>query len=857
MKRILLLFTFLGAVLFLQAAPVSQNLAKQVARNLGLLQSGKLYELQLVSEERATGGSLYYIFNVDNGDGFVIVSGDDAARPILGYSRQKDFVMENQSPSFLKWMEWYKYQLREIRTNNLKADSAISAEWNFYLNPPLSQPVTSAAAGPLLTTTWDQSPYYNALCPYDNSYSQRTVSGCVATAMAQIMKHWDYPAQGKGSHSYNHDQYGTLSANFGATTYNWSSMPADVNSSNTAVATLMYHAGVSVDMNYGVASQGGSGAYVIESRSPVTHCSEYAFKTYFDYDPALVGEAREDFTQTAWIQKLKTEIDQNRPVLYAGFGQGGHAFVCDGYDNNNYFHFNWGWGGIYDGYFSINSLNPGTGGAGAGAGTYNNGQQAIFGVKPANPGGGGGNTPVDIFLYSAIQISPNPVNYLQSFSVSVDIANGGTGPLNGSFAAAVFNSDNQFIDWVQTINSVTLTNGYYSSRVFSTSGLSSLVPGAYKLGIYYREGSGEWKAAGDGSYTNFVSFNVVGAQGDIRLYAAIVPTPNPIETGKSFKVDFNIANYNQNYAFQGVVSVDLHKSDGTWIKELQVSAALNLSANSYFTNGLTFTIPDIDEEPGTYKLQLWYKPNGDDWNLVSSGVYANPINIQVVAPGLSPDIFETNNTQGTAKELSLSFVNNKALMKTTGSTIHNGTDLDYYKLVLPAGYTYTITARAHDNYNSGNGLVYTCDVTLGYHDGTNWSESFDDIIPGTITVPNGGTITYLVSPYFTGQTGTYLLDLSIERVKNSGVSVRMEESQMPLKAYPNPIAQGEKLRIEIPEGSRISSVQLFDSKGMAIACTVILTEGSLELVAPNTKGIYFARIATHTGLETLKVIVTD
>lgn len=857
MKRILLLFTLLCGVFFLQAAPISENLAKQVAQNLGLLQRGKISQLTLVSEEVASGGSLYYIYNIENGDGFVIVSGDDAAMPILGYSNQKDFVKENQSPSFLKWMEWYKYQLREIRVLNLKADSTISAQWDLYLDPPPSQPVINAAAGPLLTTTWNQAPYYNALCPYDNSFGERTVSGCVATAMAQIMKHWDYPAQGEGSHSFNHDQYGTLSANFAATTYNWSGMPADVNSSNTAVATLMYHVGVSVEMNYGVGSQGGSGAYVIESRSPVTHCSEYAFKTYFDYDPALVGEAREDFTQTVWIQKLKTEIDQDRPVLYAGFGQGGHAFVCDGYDNNNYFHFNWGWGGVYDGYFSINALNPGTGGAGAGAGTYNDGQQAIFGVKPANPGGGGGNSLVDIFLYSSIQISPNPVDYLQSFDVSVDIANGGTGPLNGSFAAAVFNADNQFIDWVEIQNSVSLNNGYYSSRVFSTNGLSSLVPGAYKLGIYYREGTGEWKVAGDGSYSNFVTFNVAGAQGDIRLYAAIVPTPNPIQTGKSFKVDFNIANYNQNYSFEGVVSVDLHKSDGTWIKELQVTPQLTLSPNSYFTSGLSFTIPDIEEEPGSYKLQLWYMPNGDDWYLVSSGTYSNPINIQVVAPGLSPDIFEANNSQGAAKELALSFVNNKALMKTTGSTIHNGTDLDYYKLVLPTGYTYTITARAHDDYSSGNSIVYTCDVTLGYHNGSSWSESFDDIIPGTLTVPDGGTITYLVSPYFTGQTGTYLLDLTVDRVKNPGVSIRLPEGQMPLKAYPNPVTAGEKLRIEIPEGTEIGSVQVFDSKGAAIQTTILSTAGSLELIAPKTKGIYFVRIATNTGVESVKLVVTD
>jgi hypothetical protein len=222
----------------------------------------------------------------------------------------------------------------------------------------------STAVSPLVQTKWDQSPYYNNLCPYDNSKGERTVTGCVATAMAQVMNYWEYPKKGTGFHSYNHSKYGTLNANFGSTTYDWANMPNELTSSSStvqknAVATLMYHCGVSVDMDYNVSSEGGSGAYVISSRSPVTHCTEYALKTYFGYKTSIQGVQKADYTTTNWKNLLKAELDASRPIVYAGFGDGGHCFVCDGYDNNDYFHFNWGWGGLYDGYFALNALIPG------------------------------------------------------------------------------------------------------------------------------------------------------------------------------------------------------------------------------------------------------------------------------------------------------------------------------------------------------------------------------------------------------------------------------------------------------------------------------------------------------------------
>jgi hypothetical protein len=161
-------------------------------------------------------------------------------------------------------------------------------------------------------------------------------------------------------------------------------MPDGVSSSATgaAVATLMYHCGVSVNMNYKVASQGGSGAYVIDAMSPNGTSAETALRTYFGYSQGLKGVIRASMTTANWISTLKNEIDNSRPVLYAGFGSGGHAWVADGYDNNNFFHINWGWGNKSNGNFSVDAMNPGSLGAGGGTGGFNYNQHAIIGIQP-------------------------------------------------------------------------------------------------------------------------------------------------------------------------------------------------------------------------------------------------------------------------------------------------------------------------------------------------------------------------------------------------------------------------------------------------------------------------------------------
>ena len=774
MKKIFLLSLIFSVFCFiLNAKTVDSITAQKVAENYYLLQSQAFTntaDMTLVFTQRThdegvlyltgtTSEPVFYIYNVNQNQGFVIVSADDAATPVLGYSTSSAYTGKNMPPAFIKLLEKYKQEIIFIKRNALTADSKIQRDWSQLFTGKIPSTRGTAAVSPLLTTSWDQMPYYNDLCPYDYTYSSRTVTGCTATAMAQIMKFWNYPATGNGFHSYGHNTYGTLSANFGNTTYSWTSMPNKLTSANSAVATLMYHCGVAVEMNYGVASQGGSGAYVISSASPITACAEYAFKTYFGYDPALLqGLERANYSDVTWIQKLKTELDNGRPLQYAGFGQGGHTFVFDGYDNSNKFHVNWGWSGMYDGYFDINSLNPGSGGTGGGAGTYNNGQQALIGIKPIS-GGSGTST---LVVYSDFTVTPDPINYAQSFTVNVDILNNGTTTFTDSFATAIFNSTGVFIAFVEKKPSGNLPAGYHytNGMTFSNSGLKTATPGTYIIAVYYKSGT-SWKIIPPGSYSNYVVIEIKGPANTMELYDSMVCTPKIIVRKQSFVVNTKVANAGSS-TFYGDITLDIHDLDGIWLGT--IDSFINGSLTNGFYRAYSFQSNGINVSPGTYLLIVWSKSNSSGtWKIVGSTYYTNPITVRVIEPSLNPDIYERNNTEDSSYVLPITFISNSAQIKTTGTNIHVGNDYDFFKVNLPVGYTYTITARVHDQYNSGDGNIYTTDVLFAYKKGAVWSDSWDDIMPGPINLINGTPLEIYVAPIVQGNVGTYLLEINITR----------------------------------------------------------------------------------------------
>ncbi len=208
------------------------------------------------------------------------------------------------------------------------------------------------------------------MCPEDfDGPCERTYAGCVATAMAQVMFYYKYPLQGTGSHSYNDYPYGYQSANFGNTTYSWNSMENQIMGyNNPAIAELLYHCGVSVNMNYGPDGSSASSSYVVS-----------ALINYFNYSPSIDLVHRDSYTDSEWKNILIENLDNKIPLYYDGYDEDqwvGHAFVCDGYQNEDYFHFNWGWSGYYNGYFYLDNLN-------VGGSNFSSWQGAIIYIYPA------------------------------------------------------------------------------------------------------------------------------------------------------------------------------------------------------------------------------------------------------------------------------------------------------------------------------------------------------------------------------------------------------------------------------------------------------------------------------------------
>jgi hypothetical protein len=865
MKKILTLSICMVCLLsgFSDGKTIDASLAKTVGRHfLDSRNPGSFFPrgavLNLVFEEASDqknstpGGApaaYFYVFNINETGGFILVAGDDIARPILAYSTGKPFSPSGIPPHVAAWLEYYRQEIRFAQESHESQTAAIAREWEQLISPgrPLPGMNSGTSVNPLLQTQWDQSPYYNDMCPYDYGYGEYTVTGCVATAMAQLMKYWDSPETGSGFHSYNSNKYGTLSADFGSTTYQWGSMPAMLSGPNSSVATLMHDCGISVDMDYGVGATGGSSAYVVASQSPVTNCAEYALKTYFGYNTSLQGLMRDDYSLNVWSDMLRAELDAGRPVLYAGIGSGGgHCFVCDGYDNSGYFHFNWGWSGMYDGYFQIDALDPEGVGTGGGTGGFNSSQQALFGVQPATGGGGGGQT-YDMQLYASITPSSGTIAYGASFSVHTDIWNSGSNDFSGDFCAAVFDAGGTFIDYVEIMSGMDLPAGYHyiNGLTFSNDGLLTMLPGTYTIGIYYRPTGGNWYLVAGGSYAGFIQVEVYNTN-DIALYEQMSITPGTTLTrNQPVSVHLDVGNYGSS-TFNGTFDVSLYDLSGYAVFTIQQYTGMSLMAGYHYSDGLTFSNDNLDLEPGTYLLAMQHKPNYGNWELTGSQNFPNPVMVTVQQGTIALDPYEPDNSVSAAYSLHLDFAGNTALVNTEGSNCHVGNDYDYYKINLVPKVHYTITARLHDSQNSGNGNTYSLDAVFSWStNGVNWSDTYDDLMPNSFTVDMGGSVYFLVSPKYTGSTGTYLLDIQVSK---GGIGIEENTARL-FTLYPNPSREyliiesndagctPENIRMFTPDGKEVLNHQpAAGSKYLKIS-TEDLPDGAYYLTIQHDGGV--------------------
>lgn len=445
---------------------------------------------------RMNNSPAYYVFNKVGGNGFVIVSGDDIIKPILAYSYVNSFHVENMPDNLRAWMAYYREQINWAREENIVSDEETIWAWE-----RLRDEIDSAKNSEevlIETALWDQTAPYNLLCPTINGTQAPT--GCVATALAIVMKYNRWPDQGSGmTFQYTTKQYKqTLSATYNIV-YDWDNMLNKYEKGNysteqaEAVSQLMYHCGVFSEMDYTPRS---SGALTLTAMGGMVR--------YMKYDKSMTLQSREWYTEAEWNSLLKKELDAGRLIIYGGSNnkEEGHQFVLDGYKQNDY-HVNWGWGGTANGYYSLSALDPDSQGVGGNTGGgFTVGQDAVIGVKKSEEGSGycdnlafmsGSTESGEMFS----GLTTTETNFIPRVRFTVKAGfyiNYGIRNFSGAIVLALVDKHGnikEFITREVSVNSLKI--GYGSGNVFSCS-IANIPEEGDRIWMMYKSQDGnEWK----------------------------------------------------------------------------------------------------------------------------------------------------------------------------------------------------------------------------------------------------------------------------------------------------------------------------------------------------------------------------
>ena len=354
-----LFFVMAMALSFAQvmASPVDVNQAQKYGlqfakRNLSVAKQISSVDLAYTATQ-SNGNAAFYVFNFEGG--FVIVAADDVAQPILAFSEEGSFDAANMPDGMRDFLSLYAKEISYAVETGMEQETQIAEQWmRLAKDGSVSEKSGEKGVNPLINLKWNQDSPYNRLCPAHNyGPGGHVYAGCAADAMAMVMKYWNWPDHGAGTYSYTPQGFPMQTADFENTYYDWNNMPIQITNGSQAVqidavARLMWHCGVSIDMQYGY---NGSGAQSGDVPG--------AISTYFRYTSAAELLYRDSYSRTQWEDKLIESLDRGIPFYYSGVdGNEGHAFVCDGYRDDRYFHFNFGWSGYGDSYYAIDAVNP-------------------------------------------------------------------------------------------------------------------------------------------------------------------------------------------------------------------------------------------------------------------------------------------------------------------------------------------------------------------------------------------------------------------------------------------------------------------------------------------------------------------
>lgn len=610
MRKLILLSIFLSTIM---ASARQLTVSDAIARfqNNGMVRmkakakTPSASPLTLAHTQKDGDMALMYVMNRADGKGFVVLGADDCAPVLIGYADNGSFDASNVPANFTAWMEGYAKSIAANIRNGQTMPTAI---------------VSHAAIEPLVTTEWDQLYPYNKMCN-DRGDSFGVYTGCVATAMAQVMNYHQYPERGIGEHSYSFKS-GTAtytgSSNFAEHTYDWANMKntyassGNGNDAETAVATLMHDCGVAVDMRYNTTSSSeGSGA----SHNLVAQ----ALINYFDYDRGVRTVTRRYFSDEQWETMMLAELEAGRPVIYAGAStrQGGHEFVMDGYDGNGRYHFNWGWSGSCNGFFLMtgtNAINPYTGNDNYGswgddpAYAFNIEQAATIGIQPDK---GTKDVYEGMGMPGTYSLSMSECSYRGYYQyVNGYLWNIGVMPLTVTMGVKYVNVNDPnevYYDASPTNMTRDVTSYALSYYVY----LQNIInPGKYYVYPVYKDANdphAEWQDVQlDYGYTDIPTFEWKASQPDITI--TDVPTllsngtecPDYQITKNNAKVKFSLkANVSVNREFL----FELYNSSNTKVASFD---GVFINQNADETNQYVVSLDDIlaTKNPGEYYLKI-------------------------------------------------------------------------------------------------------------------------------------------------------------------------------------------------------------------------------------------------------------
>lgn len=519
---------------------------------------------RLVDTAILDGINTYYVFSGSNQT--MIVSADDVAAPLLG-SFDAEVTDMTAIPDNMKWwLSEYSRRIAWAVEQQEKQPNRIKV----LLKQPDLRTATYQNVSPMLKTTWDQgAPYYN-MCPRISG--RYTYTGCVATAMAQVMNYFKWP-QGAGSGSATITCNGqTYSMDFSQTTFDWANMLDSYSGSSTttqknAVALLMKACGYSVDMDYGTDASGAVSSDLV-----------HALIDNFGYDKGINYDHRDFYSYDQWVDKIYAEMAAGRPVLYGGSGDsGGHQFVFDGFRaSDKAFHINWGWSGAYDGYFLVDALDPeGQGIGGNGGEGFNSGQDAVIGIQKPVSGSVAAEPYIMYFNGSML------VGQIQGTTITFSIDNGTS--QGGYFANMSGRTFNSVTYGTRIVNADTkeVIGTYVSSNaknielptgsgfsLFIVSGIPTLANGTYDFYTVYREGDGEWKVMRcDYGYNPYVRYVYTdGTPEEVSSYADFYVIgydgPDAGEVGKEFEYTATFFNNEKSVASMLVTAYFCQEENG-------------------------------------------------------------------------------------------------------------------------------------------------------------------------------------------------------------------------------------------------------------------------------------------------------